>query len=279
MLLVAVIPIFMAAKRTVLVLHGYSQNGSIFSKRLGALRKECAKDIDFVFLDAPHILKPAELAHQANRMQSLGLRAEIQSNEATIAETDPESPPRAWWKASKDRTKAFGLEESILVVRAALKERKFDGVLGFSQGAAFAAVISALLERPELYPPFMVNDQPPHPPFEFCVAVSGFRLNDPFCHPLFTPSYSTPTLHILGKTDVVVVEERSKQLIDVSSNKRVEEHAGGHFVPSKGNWRKFLAAYLKNPSAPHPSPSLSEPVEVIRPEGVPLSGLGLGLRL
>jgi hypothetical protein len=90
----------------------------------------------------------------------------------------------------------------------------------------------------------MVNDQPPHPPLyveircafpfsltfnlsEFCIAVSGFRLNDLFCQPLFTPSYSTPTLHILGKTDVVVVEERSKQLIDVSSNKRVEEHTGG----------------------------------------------------
>lgn len=63
--------------------------------------------------------------------------------------------------------------------------------------------------------------------------MSGFRLNDPFSLELLMPSYSTPTLHILGKTDTVVVEERSRQLIEVSENSRVEEHNGGeshHFV-------------------------------------------------
>ncbi|KAM6502694.1 hypothetical protein JOM56_002671 [Amanita muscaria] len=32
--------------KTVLALHGYTQNANIFSKRLGALRKECGKDIE-----------------------------------------------------------------------------------------------------------------------------------------------------------------------------------------------------------------------------------------
>lgn len=41
------------------------------------------------------------------------------------------------------------------------------------------------------------------------------------------PSYSTPTLHVLGRTDVVVVEERSNQLIEVSASQRVEYHPGG----------------------------------------------------
>ena len=62
---------------------------------------------------------------------------------------------------------------------------------------------------------------------EFCVSVSGFRLNDPFSLELLVPRYSTPTLHVLGKTDIVVVEERSRQLIEVSENSRVEEHNGG----------------------------------------------------
>ena len=57
--------------------------------------------------------------------------------------------------------------------------------------------------------------------------MSGFRLNDPFSLELLVPGYSTPTLHILGKTDTVVVEERSRQLIEVSENSRVEEHNGG----------------------------------------------------
>ena len=59
------------------------------------------------------------------------------------------------------------------------------------------------------------------------MAVSGFKLLDPFCDPLFTPNYTTPTLHVIGKTDVVVVEERSRMLLGLSKNGRLEEHDGG----------------------------------------------------
>jgi hypothetical protein len=31
----------------------------------------------------------------------------------------------------------------------------------------------------------------------------------------------------------------------------------GHFVPSKGNWRKFLTAYIQDPTDNVPSPSES----------------------
>ena len=44
---------------------------------------------------------------------------------------------------------------------------------------------------------------------------------------LFDPNFSTPILHILGRTDIIVVEERSKELLDISANKRVEWHDGG----------------------------------------------------
>jgi len=243
----------MAAKvrKTVLVLHGYSQNASIFSNRLGALRKDCAKSgVDFVFIDAPHILKPADIFPR----QSSILDAENQNNQADTEETDPSSLARAWWTYDRERSKAVGLEESLVYIRDILRGRKFDGVLGFSQGAAFAAVIASLLERPDIHPPFLFDGKSPHSPLQFCVAISGFKLLDPMCQPFFEPAYTTPTLHVVGKTDVVVVEERSRMLIDVSSNKRVEEHEGGHYVPSKGNWRHFFADYMRDPFAPHPSP-------------------------
>lgn len=62
---------------------------------------------------------------------------------------------------------------------------------------------------------------------QFCVAVAGFRPRSSLCDAIFLPSFSTPTLHVLGRTDVIVVEERSKTLLDVSDNKRVEYHDGG----------------------------------------------------
>jgi len=232
------------------VLHGHSQNAVIFSKRLGALRKE-SKDIEYVFINAPHILLPSEMHGSSTQIA----QGEVPSEADTEAE--PNLALRTWWKTNKERTVAKGLEESIMYLRDVLREGRYDGIFGFSQGAACAALISALLERPDLYPPFLVDGQPPHPPFEFCVAVSGFRLMDPFCHPFFTPNYTTPTLHVLGRTDVVVVEERSRMLLGVSKNARLEEHDGGHFVPSKGNWRKFLVNYMKNPLAPHVSPTVS----------------------
>ena len=52
-------------------------------------------------------------------------------------------------------------------------------------------------------------------------------MNDPLASEIFGQSYATPASHVLGKTDVIVVEERSKILLDVSLNARVEEHEGG----------------------------------------------------
>ncbi|KAJ7481713.1 serine hydrolase FSH [Mycena latifolia] len=238
-----------AVQRTILVLHGYSQNAAIFSKRLGALRKQCGKAVDFVFVDGPVILQPADLFGSAPQSTTL---AALDASEATEG-----NEARAWWNWNANRSEALGLPESLEVLRDVLKTRTFDGVLGFSQGAAAAALITALLEQPHSYPPFLIDGKPPHPPFKFCVAVSGFRLNGSIADAIFETDYSTPTLHVIGKTDVVVHEERSQKLMDISTNARVEIHDGGHFVPSKGNWRKFLAAYLLDPTDNVPSPSLA----------------------
>ncbi|CAK5278161.1 unnamed protein product [Mycena citricolor] len=162
---------------------------------------------------------------------------------------------RGWFKWNASKNEAEGLAESLVMIRDLLKSQRFDGVFGFSQGAGMAGLLSAMLERPESYQPFLIDGQPPHPPFKFCVAVSGFRLNGAIGDSVFATTYKTPTLHVIGKTDIIVVEERSRKLVDLNESPRVEEHDGGHFVPSKGNWRKFLAAYLLDPTGDVPSPS------------------------
>ncbi|KAI6046426.1 serine hydrolase FSH [Pisolithus marmoratus] len=230
----------MSATRKILMLHGFSQNGVIFSKRLGALRKAIGMGIELVFIDAPIILQPIDLDG--------GLSNVI------AASPDPALTPRAWWRVNPERTRAHGLEESLMVLRDVLRRDRFDGVFGFSQGAAMAALLAALLERPHAYEPFLVGGEAPHPRFQFCVAVSGFKVSDPISDKIFGGSYETPTLHVLGKTDVVVVEERSKALLSVSANARVEVHEGGHFVPSQAKWRTFWREYLRDPRQGVPSP-------------------------
>lgn len=62
---------------------------------------------------------------------------------------------------------------------------------------------------------------------KFCVSVSGFKIAGPISAAVFSEGYATPTLHVLGKNDIIVVEERSRVLINISIGKRVEEHYGG----------------------------------------------------
>lgn len=145
--------------KKVLVLHGYSQNASMFSNRLGALRKE-SKSLDYVFVNAPHTLLPADLMFDTN----------LPPSEFTVLEqtqANPELALRGWWrgkKGSRDRTEAAGLHDAIMTIKDMLVKQRFDGIFGFSQGGAFASLISAMLEQPELYPEFLVDGKPPHPP-------------------------------------------------------------------------------------------------------------------
>lgn len=73
-----------------------------------------------------------------------------------------------------------------------------------------------------------INHLPSHR--KFCVSAAGFLPHSPLCDAILLPSFSTRTLHILGKTDVIVVEERTKPLLEISTNKRVEYHDGGTYL-------------------------------------------------
>jgi len=236
----------------VLMLHGYSQNSSIFSKRVAALRKSLGNDVELIFVDAPHVLMPVDLTgHGATSLDAFG------AAEASMTSDDPARAPRGWWKTDPTRTRTDGLEESLTYLRDILRTQRFEGVFGFSQGAGLAALLAALLERPHLHPPFLVDGEPPHPPMRFCVSVSGFKVAGLLSAAVFSEGYETPTLHVLGKNDILVIEERSRVLIDVSKTKRVEMHDGGHFVPSKASWRTFLKAYMLSPTSNVPSPGLT----------------------
>ncbi|KLO11082.1 FSH1-domain-containing protein [Schizopora paradoxa] len=227
--------------RKVLMLHGYAQNAAILSKRMGAIRKQCGNEVDLVFVDAPHILHPADLSGLSS--------SALNAPEASLTDPKPDNPaetPRGWWTSNPERTIYAGASESLVLLRDILVKDRYEGVFGFSQGGAMAALLSAALERPHLHPPFLVDDQAPHPPFKFCISVSGFLPLDVALRPLFEPNYSTPTLHIIGMTDFVVAHERSKALIDACApgTARVLVHEGGHFVPSKATWRNFFKDYF-----------------------------------
>lgn len=107
-----------------------------------------------------------------------------------------EEERRAWGLPTDEEHTYFdGLGDSFVHIRDFLASQTvpFDGVLGFSQGAAIASMTACLvrhsimdshpffrltrlsvqLEDATRYPAFLVNEQLPHPPMKFAVCISG----------------------------------------------------------------------------------------------------------
>ncbi|XP_021406653.2 esterase OVCA2 [Lonchura striata] len=211
----------MAAARPLrlLALHGYRQSARRFRRRAGALRKALRGRAELVAIDAPHLLPAA-------------------------AEDDPDGddPPRGWWfsgpgtfEASEAAAAPAGLEESLSAVAAALEEHgPFDGLLGFSQGAALAAMVCALRARGD-----------PRFPVAFAVLVAAFASRAPAHGHFYREPIALPTLHVVGDTDAVIAAPLSRELARCFVEPVVLTHPGGHFIPTAPAQRKAYLEFLE----------------------------------
>ncbi|KAI4929294.1 uncharacterized protein J4E92_004958 [Alternaria infectoria] len=238
-----------------LMLHGYTQSGSLFQAKTGALRKTLQKafpkGIELVYPTAPIRLTPADESFLAGNTSKDGEGKDAKDGE------EQEIDAWAWWrrKGTGEPYTYEGMEQGLERIASVLKEQgPFDGVVGFSQGGAAAAMVASLLEPgrraafEKLYPeggmrfPESFEEDTGymegtiHPPFKFAVSYSGFaaRGKNPY-HAFYEPKIKTPMLHFLGTQDVVVEEARSLALVQAcehSEEKYVVYHPGGHFLPS-----------------------------------------------
>eukprot|EP00301_Raphidiophrys_heterophryoidea_P025510 c8577_g1_i2.p1 GENE.c8577_g1_i2~~c8577_g1_i2.p1 ORF type:complete len:212 (-),score=64.75 c8577_g1_i2:246-881(-) len=135
---------------------------------------------------------------------------------------------RAWWVAQKDHSGRnwvyAGVAETVEFLKKIDKEQgPFDGVLGFSQGAALASALSA-----------WQHNQQPVVKFDFGVFVGGFpynNFNDK--SELFKgiTFFTTPSLHVFSDKDTVVSSAASKRLMQMYDQAEYLSHTHGHIVP------------------------------------------------
>lgn len=178
------------------------------------------------------------------------------------------------------------MAEGFARIRETIRDQgPFDGVIGFSQGAALAAMVASALEeadeasavpspqpRRELPIEFQIVDsqtQQTQPEtqeqgqkqrrLKFAIFYSGFRAADPRCDPFFTPQISTPTMHVLGALDSVVEESRARAFIACCSREGAGDeevggdpagvavmiHPGGHFLPSQRVWLDKVTGFVR----------------------------------
>ena len=168
--------------------------------------------------------------------------------------SDPSSKNWAWWQARQPHSAPFheyvGLERGLEHIASVLEQDgPFDGVIGFSQGAAAAAMTASLLEpgRQEAFadtekiaggipfPPAFARLN--HPPLRFMVSYSGFASTFPGYAAFYKPLIATPSLHFLGTLDTVLEESWARALLNACEHRSVGPdealivHPGGHSVP------------------------------------------------
>ncbi|KAI3390943.1 hypothetical protein diail_8317 [Diaporthe ilicicola] len=246
----------------ILMLHGYTQSGPLFRAKTRALEKLLAKSL------APFKLQPTLFYPTAPSRLSPKDIPGYQPTGGDGAEGGADSEMDAWaWfrkdEASGDyRLLRQGFESLARCIRDDAGGH-VDGVVGFSQGGALAAMLASVLEHVGGGGGEQQRQPPPSDEtydwgwvpklreanggkaLRFAVVYSGFFAPPPALRWLYEPKIKTPTLQFIGSLDTVVEESRSRRLEARSEDPVMVVHPGGHYVPVNKQWVMPLVGFAK----------------------------------
>ncbi|KAK2808218.1 hypothetical protein FQN50_004959 [Emmonsiellopsis sp. PD_5] len=235
----------------ILMLHGYTQSGQLFHAKTRALEKHLQKSfplhaVHLSYPTGPLPLSPSDIPN---------FQPSTTTDNPNPTDTTPES--FAWWRRSDTTSppEYLGIDSAFSSIAKLLTDQgPFDGVIGFSQGAAFAAMLASLLE-PDRASSFAYFSDPnhnscpaggsssttsageivtgipfppsfkqlTHPPLKFAICYSGFRAPGTRFRAFYErPKIRTPVLHVLGSLDAIVDEERSRTLVEACEGDGVD---------------------------------------------------------
>ncbi|KAF5176705.1 Rhodanese-like domain-containing protein [Thalictrum thalictroides] len=240
-------------KLRILCLHGFRQNASNFKGRTASLAKKLKNIVELVFIDAPHELPfiyrpcPTKIDHD-----SIGFKLDssplplgmCRKKFAWLVAQDYTCSSGTNWEVADEpfdplqyQQQTDGFDVSLSYLKSVFSQMgPFDGVLGFSQGAAMAASLCG--ERG------ISNGEID---FKFAILCSGFALNLPQLEP---GSVACPSLHIFGNSqgkDRQITCHASAEL--ASSFKQscavIMTHESGHIIPTQPPYIDRIKAFLK----------------------------------
>ena len=209
-------------KPRILCLHGYRGSASVLRGQMSSLTQGLDHLAEFVYVDAPSLAQGDFGWWHAIR------------DEASPRTGDPGvngAPARyQGWPRTRD-----------WVVALFEKQAPFDGVFGFSQGAALTALLVGL-RSPDGKP----TEQQPLV-FDFAMMTGGFLANDPALARLYEAraSYELPSAHIMGRSDFVVPGDYSRAVARRFKDPLALEHNGGHVIASTPEIREQVLAFLQ----------------------------------
>ena len=230
----------------ILCLHGYHGSAATLRSQMASLVDGLDSLAEFVCIDAPSLA-----------VGDFGWwHAKAEQNAATAE--DAGVGPKPKYYSGWQRTRAE-------IVAAFARLGPFDGLFGFSQGAALTALLVGLRA-----PDGIATAAKPLS-FDFAVMVGGFPAADPDLSKIYDEmrSYRLPSLHIIGRSDRIVPAEVSRELARRFFHPQFLEHDDGHVVAAtpevRAGFRSFLEQMLMRKheaadGAPVPRPQLQVPL-------------------
>lgn len=221
-----------------LALHSFRTSAAIFEKQLkiSGLYRLLTEDLgaELTFVNAPH-------------KASGPIPQDVQM--AFPSQDDGENGYYEWWNATFDEEHNTwhyeNCDASLEFLKGIWKEHGgFDGIIGFSQGAAITALLSAMLviEKNEMSQEIgSVDDGKWLKPPKCIVCISGIKVRDARFVPYYQAISHLPSVHIFGQHDPVKI--LTNKLVKCFASPVVLTHERGHVVP---RLHADMSATLKN---------------------------------
>ena len=209
----------------ILLLHGLGQDAASFREATSAIRS-VTPGCEFVLCEAP------------NEAVALSLLLGGSSGGGGLQ----------WWNMSPSSLGA-GWAHSLDHLKSVIEESgPFDGVIGFSQGAA---AIAMLVAEAQLSGPSMKQSRW----FHFACFIGGFLPNAPYMRERIDKAvrsslFALPSWHAFGSDDFVIPSNKSEALANCFQHAVLQPFAGGHEMPqgdvAMQSFRRFIEKQFKN---------------------------------
>jgi len=146
-----------------------------------------------------------------------------------------------WWNAHKKSDGSWTYENahvSLSLLEDVFKlHGPFDGVMGFSQGAGMAALISGMQRSGTI-----LREQPP---LRFVICFAGIRVRDAKLEEYYRAMRPIHSLHIFGDRDPI--KGLTNLLIESFDSPVVIRHTRGHVIPAlQGEDLKTFRRFLES---------------------------------
>lgn len=229
---------------------GYTQSGPLFQAKTQRIKKLLERSLASAPIKTDLPIKGVDLIYPTGPFK-------VSSADLNGAEVREDA--NGWWKLRERGEPQDGVIEGLNVVAAVLKEHgPFDGVMGFSQGAALAAMVVSLLETDRADAFAKVSDsmafpssfaELEHPPLKFGVCFSGLLNKHQRYAAFYEPRITSPVLHVLGSMDTIVEESESLALAERCADGgagMIIRHAGTHTVPTSERDIAAVIQFIRN---------------------------------